>query len=79
MAKSEHLVKNHVQLQNVSYMPLHLFPQPSSVLPGQAGLGSLQSDLYVYFYSALEIFFLNHLAVPCVHMNEYMYWIKEKS
>lgn len=56
MAKSEHLVRNHVQLQNVSYMSLHLFPQPSSVLTGQIGLGSLQY-MYVYFFQYFGDFF----------------------
>lgn len=62
MAKSESLVKNHVQLQSVSYLSTHLFPQPTSGLRGDGELGI---RLVYIFFITLD-FSLNHRAIVCV-------------
>ena len=66
MAKSENLVKNHVQLQNVSDMSIHPFPQPLSLLPVQRGCGTC--DQTCLLFSVLCRFFLKSCCIfVCVH------------
>lgn len=67
MAKSENLVKNHVQLQSVSYLFIHLFLQPVSVFPVQGGWDAW--DQMCVFFSVFVDFSLSHFALLCVYMS----------
>lgn len=73
MAKSENLVKSHVQLQNVSDMSTHLLLQPTSVLPVQRCWES--GIRFVYIFRSFIGFCLNRLTIlgweVCTHACMY--------
>lgn len=51
MAKSESLVKSHVQLQNVSHVSVYLFLQPTSAVPSRGKRKSMIILIFSVLYS----------------------------